>query len=628
MDNDFVSLVQNSPKFSRLKSLLYVSTKLSLTGITNLVVNYEDTDLVNTFLNYCFKKGELYRTSINIDAVELQQLSPGSGYAVQYIDSLIYGSFKMKKPKKKKDKDGVVAFPGLEDNTPIPVIDPLTGARERNPNGFINRPEVIDQSFKDKLLILRNIDQSLDFCPLEMGEVDPRSLWIFDKLRDPNLRKGCRFLLVSNKRLKFPFKVRTVELSPVDELDATHLIDGFVDLYRGRNYNLDFTDSQKKQVIRKITGLTYTEAGDVLAEAISSSTDEKDKKQIDTLLALKRLRANINRNLMENSSGLTHLVSKPWEDYICPESSNFTYDVAKILRDFQEIESLNQEAKIAVSQGRDEISLQRNALAIQSRMPHVIVLYGKGGVGKSAFPLHFAGLLDFDVWDFNIGACHSKYVGEGAERMREALKQIAQASHVVVRIDEYDRAIGSGDSAGSRMHSAHKQVESEFMNWLQNNQEDNIFVKNNIFLVLTTNHKKNITGPLLRSGRADLVIDIDDFDSKSMKDTFLSAPRRMKHRGVEVAGFKDDKDFLAAIKTLDVGKLSEITAKKKFTVRDVDTLLIEMAAHQYYLNKGKVGIEWSTDSFVKVLNDSSGSAGTVDSAEFVLGDRALFESSE
>ena len=50
------------------------------------------------------------------------------------------------------------------------------------------------------------------------------------------------------------------------------------------------------------------------------------------------------------------------------------------------------------------------------------------------------------------------------------------------------------------------------MNWLQNSQEENLFVKNNIFVIMTTNHKDNITGPLLRSGRADLVIDIDNFD--------------------------------------------------------------------------------------------------------------------
>jgi len=56
--------------------------------------------------------------------------------------------------------------------------------------------------------------------------------------------------------------------------------------------------------------------------------------------------------------------------------------------------------------------------------------------------------------------------------------------------------------------------------------------------------------------------------------------------------------------------------------------LVEMAVHKYYLSRGKVGIEWSTDNFAKVLNNSLGSAENQDTSELVLGDRILFESSE
>ena len=44
-----------------------------------------------------------------------------------------------------------------------------------------------------------------------------------------------------------------------------------------------------------------------------------------------------------------------------------------------------------------------------------------------------------------------------------------------------------------------------------------LFVKRNIFVVLTTNHKENITGPMLRSGRTDLVIDIEESDASIFK---------------------------------------------------------------------------------------------------------------
>ena len=616
-DGSFRALIESSEKFKRLRKRCAVGIRLSLTGITNLVVNYEDTHLVNDFLNFSFLSKELYKSTIDIDAVELQSGSPGAGNSATYLDNLIYGTFKMlpADPNSPADIMGGASYD----------IDAQTGKRKRSSDGFVNRAEVRRGQAEDKLLIIRNIDQSLDFCSNEIGRIDTRSLWIFDNFRDPLVKRGCRLLLITNKRLILPFKIRTIEFEPVDEQDAQHLIDGFVDLYRSSGYAIDFSDTHKQQIVRKICGLTYTEAGDALAEALPSSVTSEGKKEIDSMRVTKKLREKINRNFMENAYGLTHLSSRPWQDYICPESSNFTYDVAKILRDFKEIEELNALRKQYTEQNKDDALLIKNIDAIQSRMPHVIVLYGKGGVGKSAFPIHFAGLLGFDVWDFNINACHSKWIGEGSERMREALKKILKTSHVVVRIDEYDRAIGASSASGQDMHSAHRQVESEFMNWLQNGQEDNLFVKSNIFLVLTTNHKDSITGPLLRSGRADLVIDIDNFDAKSMKETFMSAPRRMDNRGVVVAGFINQDEFVEAVKSLDIDRLSELASIKGFTVRDVDTLLKEMAAHNYYFKQNKLGIAWNTDNFVKVLENSEGSAKSDNTNELTLGDRYLFD---
>jgi len=207
--------------------------------------------------------------------------------------------------------------------------------------------------------------------------------------------------------------------------------------------------------------------------------------------------------------------------------------------------------------------------------------------------------------------------------MREALSRISKGSHVVVRIDEYDRAIGSAASSGHGMHEAHKQVEAEFMNWLQNTQEENFLVKNDIFLVLTTNHKENITGPLLRSGRADLVIDIADFDEKGIKEAFVTSPTRMKNRGVELIGFNSVESFQKAVDGLDLDEISSIAMQNGFTVRDVETLLQEMAAHRYYFKKYGEGIDWNTESFLKVLEGSIGSTKDENTCELKLGDRDI-----
>jgi SpoVK/Ycf46/Vps4 family AAA+-type ATPase len=140
---------------------------------------------------------------------------------------------------------------------------------------------------------------------------------------------------------------------------------------------------------------------------------------------------------------------------------------------------------------------------------------------------------------------------------------------------------------------------------------------------MTTNHVENITGPMLRSGRADLVIDIGNFDSQSMMETFKTCARRMYNRGVSVVGFKNQEELQKAIDGLDLEKLAEIAMTKKFTVRDIEMLIIDMGAYKYYFEKygDERGIPWTTEAFVKVLENSEGSVKGASTGELKLGDR-------
>jgi thermostable 8-oxoguanine DNA glycosylase len=949
-DINFTSLVKSSETFQKLKEELIVSTKLSLTGITNFVVNHEDPCLVDALMKECFKMQELYNNTADIDAVELQHGQPGKGRSYGYLDELIYGSIETE-----QDPDMDI---------PIPKTDPQTGKRKRKPDGFVSRREVLQGRFKDKLLIIKNVDFAVDFCFKENpGVVEPKALNVFDNFRNPSIKKGCRMLLISNVKLKLPFQVRTLEISPVDEHEANHIIESFTDLYTNAKYQVKFSKAQREQIVRKLAGLTYTEAGDVLAASLAASEEPPKSKKIDSIKAIKTLRKTINQKFMDKGYGLTQLTPRPWEDYIAPESSNFTWDVEKLLRDFREVSELRKRSQKAVEAGKDESQFEDLIERIQTRMPHVSVLFGKGGVGKclgqgtpvimfdgskknvedvqlddilmgpdstprkilgttkgvgelykisqrngdnyicndkhilslkkegrfqddpvfisaeeyvqkgetwkkthygwktgveypkqdlpldpywtglwlgdgtskkpaitvgdkdnsvrewlmdwakannlfvrvenrtttkaevinfsprqgsgyadnfvkaalrstdiygnkhipnvykvnsrknrlallaglidsdgyqtksgslqffnvnerlakdvadlgrslgfkvfetssiktlksrnykircytvtfggnlseiptllerkqahdnpqkigvkcgidvepigvgdyfgfevdgdnqfllgdytvthnSAFPIHLAGLLGFDIWDFNVNAVHSKWVGEGSEQARKSIQAIMNSSHVIVRIDEYDRAIGATNDSAAGMHEAHKQVESEFMAWLQNGQEENEFAKRNIFVVMTTNHKETITGPMLRSGRVDLVIDIDNFDSESMKETLKTTGRRMKNREIKVLGFMTHEALQKAIDGLDLDQVAELCTMKGFTVRDVETLVMEMAAHHYYLKRGEKGLEWNTENFVKVLEYCEGSMKDDDSTgELILGDREVF----
>jgi len=610
-DISFASLIESSEAFQKLKRELQIAVKLSLTGITNFVVNHEGQCLVDELIKSSFKLEELYNNTYNIDAVELQHGQAGKGLSYNYLDELIYGAIDV------EESDLGVS---------IPKIDLQTGKRKRVYDGFVNRRELIRGTCKDRLLIIKNVDFSLDFCSKESpGTIEPKALNIFDNFRDPIVKNGCRILLISNVKIKFPFQIRTIEISPVDEHEANHLIDSFMDLYANNKYVVDFSKTQKEQIARKLCGLTYNEAGDVLSASLFAAEDPPKSKNINSIAAIKKIRQAINQKFMDKGFGLTQLTARPWEDYICPESSSFTWDVKKMLRDFNEVKILREKSFQAIECGKDESKYEDLIERIQTRMPHVIVLYGPGGVGKSSFPVHLAGLLGFDIWDFNVNSVHSKFVGQGSEQARNSIKSIMNTSHVVVRIDEYDRAMGATNNSAEGMHEAHKQVESEFMAWLQNGQEENEFMKRNIFIVMTTNHKENITGPMLRSGRVDLVINIDNFDSDSMKETLKTTGRRMNNRGIKSLGFMTPERLQQAIDSLDLDKISTLCAKKGFTVRDIETLVMEMAAYNYYFHRDDPeSLEWTTENFVKVLENSQGSMrndGTT--GELVLGDREV-----
>ena len=600
------SLLKNSKSLDKFQAELKSTLNLSVTGMCNFVVNYENPSFIHEFLKKNFKLTNVFRNTYGIDAVELQQGKPGKGVALQYVDELIYGTVEMR-----EDGMGMMA----------PVLDGRTGARVRNKDGFVNRQEVIDGEAKDILLIINNIDLSSDFCPDERGIVSSKASGLFLPFRKLDVKNSCRIIFVTNEPLQLPFKISTVTWPGLKDFEAKYLLDGVIELYRSK-FTVNISQQQISTICRKLVGLTFSEATDCVARSFQRAVDLKANTVIPQKV-VKNLRHTINSHFMSKGNGLTAIEPRAWEDYICPETSNFTHDVKKLMQDFDEIKKLKAKQEEKELNGEDSEDIDFLIEAIEYKIPKVIVLYGKGGVGKSAFPVHLAGLLDFDVWDFNIGATHSKWVGEGAKQMRESLDQILKTSHVVVRIDEYDRGMGSTSDTGEGMHEAHKQVESEFMNWLQNNQEENTFAKRNIIVVLTTNHKENITGPLLRSGRADLVINIDNFDSNSFVETLKTTARRMENRGAKAIGYSNKDDLQNKINSMDLEYCGKIMSENGFTVRDVETLILEMARHDYYYkNKGE-GIPWTKENFARIVELSSGSVDAAGSStkEFEMGDR-------
>jgi len=150
LDNfSYEGLLDTSVNLKKLRRECRSTVRATLSGITNLVTNYEDPLLVDSFLQKCWKASQLYRNAYDIDAVELQKGAPGAGNAINFLDTLIYGNFETET---------------TELGNVVQVINNRTGQRERLADGFVTRPDVLNGEFVDKLLIIKNLDYSIDFC--------------------------------------------------------------------------------------------------------------------------------------------------------------------------------------------------------------------------------------------------------------------------------------------------------------------------------------------------------------------------------------------------------------------------------------------------------------------------------
>lgn len=268
--------IKVSPSITALKTELSIACKLSLSGITNFVTGYEDASIVDVVLQQCFESQYLYNQSINISAVELEKGEPKKGNAIKWLDDLIFGSVDI----------------NIHDGSPIE--NPQHGCFVRRPNGFVNRREVIGQKALDKQLVIRDVDLSMEFCTAS-GKITRQALPLFEKFRNPQVKKGCRILLVTRKPVIFPFKIRSVYMPKIDDVLAQDVINSFVALYTKSQYTININENQNKELLSLLKGHTYMEAGDHLGYAFSRS-NIKGERKIDISKVIEEIKSLAGKN--------------------------------------------------------------------------------------------------------------------------------------------------------------------------------------------------------------------------------------------------------------------------------------------------------------------------------------------
>lgn len=134
-------------------------------------------------------------------------------------------------------------------------------------------------------------------------------------------------------------------------------------------------------------------------------------------------------------------------------------------------------------------------LALDARLPRGVLLYGPPGTGKTLLAKALAGEADAAFFYASGSSFVEKYVGVGAQRVRELFARARRQAPAVVFIDEIDsigRARGNGDS--NEWDTALNQLLTEL---------DGFEKTENIILVAATNRRELLDEALLRPGRLD-----------------------------------------------------------------------------------------------------------------------------
>lgn len=232
------------PFYRAIKRQLRVSDRMSVSGITNFVVNYEDPALIDIFLDHIYTPKELYRATNKIDVAQL-------AYAPRYLDDLIFGSFTL-------------------------AINSETGVNEKNRDGFVNREEHDCQIPQDRYLIIRNID-SIAYNDY---------FRILNRFRSPLVKLGCSIILVTDLALSLPFPFFKIFLPAIDKDVSNIIIKSFVQVCRNCGYEVIVTeqDCESMHQIIIANGATYTVAAQLISKVCVNyilTQPPENKKVID-----------------------------------------------------------------------------------------------------------------------------------------------------------------------------------------------------------------------------------------------------------------------------------------------------------------------------------------------------------
>ena len=139
------------------------------------------------------------------------------------------------------------------------------------------------------------------------------------------------------------------------------------------------------------------------------------------------------------------------------------------------------------------------------QLPHMLILRGEPGTGKSVYAHALADLLGTQVNRINLADVFDKWVGNSEKETDKLIQTIFSSRNVVFLIDEVDRMSGGdsgGGGVGSEGHPTEKKVIAKFLEAFGERLGE--LVSRGVFIIMTTNHVNAIDNALLKRTKGDV----------------------------------------------------------------------------------------------------------------------------
>jgi cell division protease FtsH len=147
--------------------------------------------------------------------------------------------------------------------------------------------------------------------------------------------------------------------------------------------------------------------------------------------------------------------------------------------------------------------------AVGAKIPKGVLLYGQPGTGKTLLARAVAGEAGVPFFSISGSDFVEMFVGVGASRVRDLFEQAKENAPAIVFIDEID-AVGRHRGAG--MGGGHDEREQTLNQLLV--EMDGFDVRGGVILIAATNRPDVLDPALLRPGRFDRQIPVDNPDLK------------------------------------------------------------------------------------------------------------------